>query len=95
MTADATASRFLVLHDYGMGGVWWWVLAKSERQIRETFAEVEVVDPNSVAGIDLWTMDEADIHAPAMPHVPSGLRAERDGQRGQPGFTALADWHVV
>jgi hypothetical protein len=26
----ASKTRFLVLHDYGMGGVWWWVHARSE-----------------------------------------------------------------
>lgn len=36
--------RFLVHHDYGMGGLWWWIDARSAREILERYAEVEVLD---------------------------------------------------
>jgi hypothetical protein len=41
--ADAAPkSRFLVLNDYGMGSMWWWVSARSPREVLETFAEVDI-----------------------------------------------------
>jgi hypothetical protein len=41
--------RHLVCHDYGMGGLWWWVWARSPAEIVETCAEVEVVtDPERI-----------------------------------------------
>lgn len=88
--------RFLVVHDYGMGGVWWWVRARSAREILETFAEVEVVE--SAAAIERaegWDLDETAVDAPTLPPGLDGLRAERDAQRGRPGFAALADRSIV
>ncbi|MFI0911931.1 hypothetical protein [Streptomyces abikoensis] len=93
----ALKTRFLVLHDYGMGGLWWWVRARSAREVLETFAWVEVVtDPETV----VWragdgSLEEVDVDAVAMPPGLDGLRAERDAQRGRPGFGALADREVV
>ncbi|MEU1673681.1 hypothetical protein ABZ752_16825 [Streptomyces roseifaciens] len=96
-TDAALKTRFLVLHDYGMGGAWWWVFARSEREILETFAWAEVVtDPETLAwreGDD--DIPEVDIDAPQMPPGLDGMRAERDAQRGRPGFGALADKDVV
>ncbi|MGK5729440.1 hypothetical protein [Streptomyces sp. URMC 124] len=96
-TDAALKTRFLVLHDYGMGGSWWWVSARSEREIRETFAWVEVVtDPETVAwrgGDD--DLEEVDIDAPRMPPGLDGLRSARDAQRGRPGFGALAGKDVL
>ncbi|MFI2073537.1 MULTISPECIES: hypothetical protein [Streptomyces] len=93
----APISRFLVLHDYGMGGLWWWIHARSEREILETFAWVEVVtDPETVAWREADdSLEEVDIDAPRMPAGLDGLRAKRDAQRGQPGFGALAGRDVV
>ncbi|WP_436492414.1 hypothetical protein [Actinokineospora sp. HUAS TT18] len=88
--------RFLVLHDYGMGGLWWWITARSVREIRETFAEVEVVDaPDMVANAETWGLAEVDIDAAAVPDELSGLRDQRAAQRGRPGFGALADRETV
>ncbi|MEU7136527.1 hypothetical protein [Streptomyces sp. NPDC046261] len=96
-TDAAPKTRFLVLHDYGMGGSWWWIHARSAREILETFAWVEVVtDPEWLAwreGDD--DMEEVDIDAPRMPVCLDELRAERDAQRGRPGFGALAGRDVV
>jgi hypothetical protein len=88
--------RFLVLHDYGMGGLWWWVRARSPREVLETFAEVEIVDDRAgMAGAEAWELEEVDIDAPTMPAGLDGLRAKRDQQRAMPGFGALADRQVV
>lgn len=88
--------RYLVLHDYGMGGLWWWIHARSAREVAETFAEVEVVDaPADITRAEGWRLEEVDIDAPVMPAGLDGLRAQRDKQRGLPGFGALADRVVV
>lgn len=89
-------TRFLVLHDYGMGGVWWWVHARSAREVVETFAEVEVVHgSDAVDRAAAWDLVEVDIDAPTMPGGLDDLRAQRDAQRDRPGFGALADRSVV
>jgi hypothetical protein len=81
--------RYLVLHDYGIGGLWWWIHARSTREVLETFAEVEVVDdPAAVARAMGWGLEEVDIDAATMPAGP-------DGQRALPGFGALADRQVL
>lgn len=86
-----TKSRFLVLHDYGMGGLWWWIHARSAHEIMETFAEVEVIDDTEeTARFATSDLDEVDIDAPVMPPGLDGLRETRDGQRDQPGFGVLA-----
>ncbi|HEX5567297.1 MAG TPA: hypothetical protein VFY14_10320 [Streptomyces sp.] len=95
-TDPGPKSRFLVLHDYGMGGLWWWVRARSAREISETFAEVEVVDdPDTVEQAQTWELDEVDIDAPTMPTGLDGLRAARTAQRGRHGLGALADRGIV
>ncbi|MFF1306212.1 hypothetical protein [Streptomyces sp. NPDC058307] len=91
----ARKSRFLVLHDYGMGGSWWWVHARSAREVLETFAEVEVVNSPEVIERADGDLDEVDIDAPTMPPGLDGLRAKRDAQRGRPGFGALVDRRIV
>jgi hypothetical protein len=95
--ADAAPKpRFLVLHDYGMGGLWWWVRAGSAREILLTFAQVEVIErSDAIERAETWDLDEVDIDAPVMPPGLADLRAERDAQRGRPGFAALADRKVV
>ena len=97
MTAlgDTPKQRFLVLHDYGMGSSWWWVQAESERQIRETFAEVEIVDSSLAGSVGGGDLDEVDIDAPTMPSGLDSLRAHRDGQRSRPGFGMLADRSIA
>lgn len=88
--------RYLVLHDYGMGGLSWWIHARTAREVRETFAEVEVVeDPEAVARAEGWELQEVDIDAPMMPAGLDELRATRDRQRELPEFGALADRQVV
>ena len=37
-------ARYLVVHDYGMGGLWGYVLADSADQIKARFPELDVVE---------------------------------------------------
>jgi hypothetical protein len=86
-----TLKRFLVLHDYGMGGLWWWIHARSEREIMETFAEVEVVDdPEDLERFADGSLDEVHIDDEVMPAGLKEAREDRTAQRGRPGFGALA-----
>jgi hypothetical protein len=88
--AGAGKTRHLVLHDYGMGGLWWWVWAHSAQEIVDACAEVEVVtDADSVRQAQTWGLEEVHLDAPD-PGPLAGLRAQRDAQRDQPGFGVLA-----
>ncbi len=80
--------KFLVVHDYGMGGLWWWVWARSAEEIVESLAEVEVVDPASAGELG----DLAEVRLGALPADSplAELRDQRSAQRGQPGYGALA-----
>ncbi|QUX27187.1 hypothetical protein KGD83_17830 [Nocardiopsis akebiae] len=87
-------TRHLVLHDYGMGGLWWWVWAGSAEEIALACAEVEVVtDPYILERVRTWALEEVHLDAPD-PNPLSDPRAQRDAQRNaqrdQPGFGALA-----
>lgn len=97
MTIDDRARRrYLVCHDCGMGGIWWWIAARSAREIVGTFAEVEVVDdPEWIASFNDSDLDEVDIDDSQMPRGLDNLRAKRDAQRGQSGFGVLIDRGVV
>ncbi|MEU8246874.1 hypothetical protein [Nonomuraea sp. NPDC048916] len=88
--------RFLILHDYGMGGAWWWVRARSARQVLETFAEIEVVDAaDLIQQAEEWDLEEVEVDAPTMPAGLDDLRAKRQAHRHLPGFGALADRTIV
>ncbi|GAA4256750.1 hypothetical protein [Dactylosporangium darangshiense] len=92
-----TKQRYLVQHDYGMGALWWWIHARSPREILETFAEVEVMQTaEAIERAEGWGgLDEVDIDILPMPPGLDGLRERRDGQRDRPGFGALADREIV
>ncbi|WP_404952929.1 hypothetical protein [Streptomyces sp. 147326] len=92
----APTSRFLVLHDYGMGGSWWWVHATSARHVLETFADVEVVDDaGTIERAESWGLDEVAADGTGMSDALDDFRAKRDAQRGREGFGALAGREVV
>ncbi|MFD7529187.1 hypothetical protein ACFV8E_16575 [Streptomyces sp. NPDC059849] len=87
---------FLVLHGYGMGGLWWWIRARSTRDVLETFAWVEVITaPETLARFKDESLEEVDIDASRMPPRLDDLYAERAAQRGRAGFGALADRDIV
>ncbi|MGW4244027.1 hypothetical protein [Nocardia sp. NPDC004722] len=92
MSGDEVGKRpFLVCHDYGMGGVWWVIHARSAREIVETFAETAVVeDPQRWAELEKWGLDEVDIDDRSDSALNS-LRAQRDSQRTKEGFGAVAE----
>jgi hypothetical protein len=58
---DADAKkRFLVVYDYGTGGVWAFVWARSEEEIHRAFRDLDVVDatPSWLVGDQLAMMEE-------------------------------------
>ncbi|WP_229883527.1 hypothetical protein [Streptomyces omiyaensis] len=82
-------TRYLVLHDYGMGGLWRWVWADSAEEIVSACAEVEVIrNPDAVRRAETWDLEEVHLDAPD-PNPLSSFRVKRDAQRGQPGFAVL------
>ena len=86
---DGEKDRYLVCHDYGMGGLWWWVTARSAKEIMERVADVVVVTASeTVKRVADWRLEEVDIDAPDENPLTS-LKAVRDEQRGQQGFGAL------
>jgi hypothetical protein len=79
-----------------MGGLWWWVHARSAREIRETFAEVEVIDrAEAVERASAQELGEVDIDAVVMPVGLDDLRATRDAQRARSDFGGVAERSVV
>jgi hypothetical protein len=45
MVDDKTAkSRYLTVYDYGTGGVWSFVLARTAKEIEDTFRDLNVVE---------------------------------------------------
>jgi hypothetical protein len=86
----AARSRFLVLHDYGTGGTWWWIVAVDTEEILETFANVEVMtSPEHLAMVADWDLPEVDVTGPYPPGL-DGLAAKRAEQRTQSGYGVLA-----
>jgi hypothetical protein len=81
--------RFLVLHDYGMGGLWWWITAPSAEHVVHTLAEVEVVtDPEVIEQAGGWNLDEVDLDGELPPPLDE-MRDQRTRQRRHPDFGAL------
>ncbi|MFE7582987.1 hypothetical protein ACFU5Y_15705 [Streptomyces gardneri] len=62
----------------------------------ETFADVEVVHAEATrAEAEAWCLDKADVDGPTTPPGLAESRAQRDAQRGMPGFGALAGRHLL
>lgn len=88
-TDDQGRRAYLVLHDYGMGGLWWWILASSADAITAAFAEVEVVsDPERIAQARTWNLSELDIDDAKRGELASFYET-RERQRLDPGFGRL------
>ncbi|WP_198347273.1 hypothetical protein [Nocardia terrae] len=86
---------FLICHDYGMGGLWWSIHARSAREIAETFAETTViVDPERLTKLRGFGSKEVDIDDRTDSALNS-LRAQRDSQRARPGFGVMADRELL
>jgi hypothetical protein len=41
---DCPDQTFLVLHDYGTGGLWWWITAGSAEEILDFNRDVEIFE---------------------------------------------------
>jgi hypothetical protein len=54
-----TKERFLVVYDYGQGGVWAFVWARSVDEIHEKFRDLEVIEtiPSWLTGVQLATTE--------------------------------------
>ena len=57
-------SRYLVVYDYGMGGVWAYVMARSADEIVSRFPELQLVherpgwmSPDDELGLDVLDVD--------------------------------------
>ena len=66
MTGDAK-QRYLVLHNYGQGGLWAYVNAKSPAEIEAAFREIEVVatPPTWLTVQEQQKLETYDVDAPA------------------------------
>jgi hypothetical protein len=61
MMVNSTAKRrFLVVYDYGQGGVWAFVWARSDDEIHRTFRDLQVVAamPSWLIGEELERLEE-------------------------------------
>jgi hypothetical protein len=60
MPENAEKSRFLVVYDYGQGGVWAFVWARSVDEIHEKFRDLQVVDsmPSWLKGDELAVTEQ-------------------------------------
>ncbi len=87
---DQPARRaYLVLNDYGMGGLWWWIRASSAEEITAEFAEIEVVgDPEAIARARTWDLDVLDIEDAKRGKLAS-FHETRQRQRQDPAFGRL------
>lgn len=58
--ANSDKQRFLVVYDYGQGGVWAFVWARSEDEIHRVFRDLEVVEsmPSWLTGDQLASTEE-------------------------------------
>jgi hypothetical protein len=82
--ADAQSAQqvYLVLHDYGMGGRWWWIRASSAAEITDAFAEVEVVsDPEAIARARTQGFNELDIEDAKPGSLPISMRRDSASRR--------------
>ena len=87
--AQPPRQAYLVLHDYGMGGLWWWIRGSSAEEITAAFAEVEVIsDPEAIARARTWDLAEMDIEGAGRGELAS-YHETRQRQRQDPAFGRL------
>ena len=83
--------RYLVCHDYGMGGLWWWITAESEADILEKVAEVKVVsEAETVAHFEADDLREVDLEHASEEIALGDLVRQRDDARSRPGYGRFA-----
>ncbi|MFD8492623.1 hypothetical protein [Amycolatopsis sp. NPDC059657] len=82
--------RYLVVHDYGMGGLWWWLIAGSPEEIVLALSETEVVsDAETIHQAEGWSLEEVELDG-ALPVPLDSMRDVRVKQREHPDFGATA-----
>lgn len=81
-------NRFLVAHNYGMGSLYWWIVAPTADAIIQHYAEVEVVDLNEIDRASFANVVSLVIGDPAPPALAK-LEDQRRAQRGKPGYGVL------
>jgi len=85
--------RYFVMHDYGMGALYWWIDAPSADDIIRTYAEVVILDDANAArhdNIPIVAIDDKT-HQPGL----DDLRDLRAGQIGHPQFGALVGRGII
>ena len=73
-------NAYLVCHDYGMGGLWWWIAAGSPEAIRRHYADVVVFE-----GLPDWASGPDDPRLANIEHVALGDKDAR-GDRVRQGL---------
>ena len=73
-------SRYLVVYDYGMGGLWAYVTASSATEILDAFPELEVVheQPEWMDDAERGRLDVLDIERPSGLSLRSSPAAHSD-----------------
>lgn len=84
MGANKMKQRYLAVYDYGMGGLWGYVLASSPREITDKYPEVTVVgdEPPWMTDERRAKLEVVDIHDP----IPKGILANVELDRTNPGY---------
>jgi len=57
----ADGRPFLVCHNYGQGGLWWWISASSASEITQAYKDIIVFEQPPT-----WWNDDADRNARRM-----------------------------
>ncbi len=90
---DEAHPRHIVVHDYGMGGLWWWIRAASSADVVEV--EVEVgPDGRRLRHVELppdgpgVRSDESPIDPPVDLHDPRYVPMEIDARTFEDGWRA-------
>ena len=71
-------NQYLIVHDYGMGGVWGIINANSEQEIRKKYPQVKVIETRPMWMSDADYNDIASAHSFDIDDEPRGWLAKLD-----------------